>query len=101
MDWQSRLAAEEVAVSALRSLDRRGRRLRGRSSDRMVDSGGRLVGVGRAIIVAAGKSSARGNEDGGGGKSDLGHFIYSRISLFCPSSGVPLGGFRVARTTSR
>ncbi|MEP6564532.1 MAG: hypothetical protein ABJB10_05295, partial [Mesorhizobium sp.] len=37
-------------------------------------------------------------EDGGGGKSDLGHFKYSSILMFCPRA---LGGIRVARTTPR
>ncbi|CCV12868.1 hypothetical protein MESS4_510035 [Mesorhizobium sp. STM 4661] len=101
--WRSdpRLAAPD-ALAGFR-LDGIGRRLGAIVLDRLADRsrirvvnigrrgncGGRLIDVIRTIVVAAGESAAGGNEDSGGGKSDLGHFNYSSILMFCPSSGVP------------
>src|SRR5687767_11675021 len=47
------------------------------SNSRIANRRGRLVDAVRTIVVAAGKGAACGNEDGGSGKSNLGHFRYS------------------------
>jgi len=54
----------------------------------MIDAGTDILGV---VMVAAGKSAACGNEDGGGNESNLVHF---QVSWFCPLGGVLGGRFR-------
>src|SRR5439155_57960 len=98
----SLVVAEQVAVGALgdRLLDIRVRLL-DRSGVRGVDRSGRLVGVGRAVIVGARRSRARGNEQGGGGKSNLVHSGYSRFSKVVSVKWRAVVEIRVARTTPR
>ena len=63
--------------------------------------GGRLVDIVGTIMVAAGKGAARGNEKGGGGKSNLVHSGYSRFSKVVSVKWRAVVEIRVARTTPR
>src|SRR5436189_219798 len=86
------LAAEKVAVAALRSrlvrVIRRVQQLVDRriGADRRggggVDCGSRLIGTVRTIVVACGEGAAGNGQKGGGSENNLFHFCYS--SIFFP-----------------